>query len=60
MPRPDFGGLQARLLRSGLSPRHVWRTITELDEHFDDLVDEAVANGAGVQVAERRALRAVP
>lgn len=55
--RPDFGGLQGHLLRSGLSPRHVRRTITELDEHFDDLVDEAVANGAGVQAAERRALQ---
>ena len=57
MPSPDFGALQAQLLRSGLSPRHVRRTITELDEHFDDLVDEAVAKGAGVQAAERQALQ---
>ena len=57
MPRPDFGALQAQLLRSGLSPRHVRRTITELDEHFDDLVDAAVAKGAGVHAAERQALQ---
>ncbi|MCH7834112.1 MAG: hypothetical protein IH911_03430 [Proteobacteria bacterium] len=57
MPRPDFGSLQAQLLRSGLSPRHVRRTITELDEHFDDLVDEAVANGACVYASEQQALQ---
>ncbi len=57
MPRPDFCGLQAHLLRSGLSARHVRRTLTELDEHFDDLVDEAVASGVGVHAAERRALQ---
>ena len=57
MPRPDFGALQAQLLRSGQSPRHVRRTITELDEHFDDLVDAAVAKGAGVIAAERQALQ---
>lgn len=57
MPRPDFGSLQAHLSRSGLSPRHVRRTITELDEHFDDLVDAAVANGAGVHAAEQQALQ---
>ncbi|MEE8425971.1 MAG: hypothetical protein V3S15_01715 [Woeseiaceae bacterium] len=57
MPRPDFGSLQAHLLCSGLSPRHVRRTIIELDEHFDDLVDAAVADGTGVHAAEQQALR---
>lgn len=57
MPRPDFGSLQAHLLCSGLSPHHVRRTIIELDEHFDDLVDAAVADGTGVHAAEQQALR---
>lgn len=39
MPRPDFRSLRNELLRSGVAPRHVRRTVLELSDHFDDLVD---------------------
>lgn len=57
MPRPDLSRLQHRLLRSGVAPRHVRRTVEELDAHFDDLVDEALDSGADRARAERQAIK---
>ncbi|MCK5326837.1 MAG: hypothetical protein KAJ57_12535 [Woeseiaceae bacterium] len=57
MPRPDLNGLQSRLLRAGIAPRHVHRTVTELNEHFDDLVDDAMQYGLDQAGAERHANR---
>ena len=57
MSRPDLGRLPARLLRSGVAPRHVQRTVAELDAHFDDLVDEALGNGSDRARAECRAIK---
>lgn len=59
MPRPDFGDFQATLLRSGVSPRHVRRATTELNDHFDDLVGDLLGNDTDVRTAEQRALRAL-
>ncbi|MGI9223016.1 MAG: HAAS signaling domain-containing protein [Woeseiaceae bacterium] len=56
MSRPELSRLRARLLRSGVAPRHVKRTVAELDAHFDDLVDEARGTGADRALAERQAL----
>ena len=56
MPRPDFNQLQGELLRSGISPRHVRRTLLELDDHFEDLVDQAILQGDARRVAETRAM----
>jgi len=57
MPRPDLSQLRTQLLRSGVAPRHVQRTVAELDAHFDDLVDEALGDGADQARAERHAIR---
>ena len=57
MPRPDLNQLQRKLLRSGVAPRHAHRTVVELDAHFDDLVDEALGNGADLAHAEYQAIR---
>ena len=57
MPRPDFDQLASELLRAGVSPRHVRRTVIELSDHFDDLVDNAIGQGVDVRDAEARALR---
>lgn len=46
MRDPDFNALATRLLKSGISPRHAHRTINELRDHYDDLVDAAVDAGA--------------
>lgn len=56
MPRPDLSRLRSRLLRSGVAPRHVHRTVAELDAHFDDLVAEALGRGMGRTQAEDEAL----
>ncbi len=59
MPRPNFTGLRRELLRSGISPRHVYRAITELDEHFEDLVHAGLEDGRERVVAERNAMDAL-
>ena len=46
MREPDFNELATRLLKSGISPRHAHRTVNELRDHYDDLVDAAVDEGA--------------
>ena len=45
MPEQTFAELRRYLLESGISPRHVNRTIAELNDHFDDLRLEARSNG---------------
>jgi len=59
MPRPDFTEVRRDMLRWGMSPRRVRRTISELDGHFDDLVDGAVAEGADARAARQIALDAI-
>jgi hypothetical protein len=57
VPRPDLAALEHDLLRFGMTPRHVRRTVDELDAHFDDLVEAAAATGRDRDGAERHALR---
>jgi len=42
----DLSGLRKELIRSGIAPRHVRRTMDELSDHYEDLVDEALDGGA--------------
>ena len=58
-PRPDFRGLEASLLAAGIAPRHVRRTVLELRDHFEDLVDAESAGGVERHVAEDRAARQI-
>jgi len=55
MREPDFNVLANRLLRNGISPRHAHRTVNELRDHYDDLVDAAVDEGADSRTARLRA-----
>jgi len=55
MREPDFNALATRLLSNGISPRHAHRTVNELRDHYDDLVDAAVDEGANSKTARRRA-----
>ena len=57
MSRPELSRLRTRLLRSGVAPQHVRRTVLELDAHFDDLVDEALGDGVDLAQAECQALQ---
>lgn len=59
MPRPELTELRNELLRCGISPQHVARTLNELDEHFDDLVDEQLSAGSSRQAAELAALKRI-
>lgn len=56
MRRPDLSGLQSELLRSGVAPRHVRRTIDELSDHYDDLVEQGLGDGKDNQRARSGAL----
>jgi len=55
MREPDFNDLAARLLKSGITPYHTHRTVNELRDHYDDLVDAAVDDGSNSKNARRRA-----
>jgi len=55
MREPDFNALATRLLNGGIGPGHVQRTVGELRDHYDDLVDAAVDDGANGKQARRRA-----
>ena len=55
MRRCDFRELEARLLRNGIAPRHVKRTVVELEDHYRDLVEEATDKGVPVEDARARA-----
>lgn len=57
MPRPDFESLREELTRSGIASRDVRRTIAELHDHFDDIVDAALERGDHRAAAEVEALR---
>ena len=45
MPDEQFESLRLELLRSGVAPLYVERTILELGEHYADLESAALAAG---------------
>ena len=55
MREPDFNQLATKLLENGITPRHAHRTVNEVRDHYDDLVDAAVDNGASSADARRQA-----
>jgi hypothetical protein len=57
MREPDFNDLAVRLVHSGIAPRHAHRTVNEIRDHYDDLVDAAVDQGASSREARLRAAR---
>jgi len=56
MPRPGLADLQNDLLRAGIAPRHVRRTVGELNDHFEDLVNDALIDGTNIDAAQVQAL----
>ncbi len=61
MPAPSdaFAGLEDRLLRGGIAPRHVKRYLRELAEHLADLTEEQRAAGFDEADAAARARAAL-
>ena len=58
MPAP-FEGLEDRLLRGGIAPRHVKRYLRELGEHLADLTAAQAAAGFDAEDAQIRARAAL-
>ena len=56
MPDGQFESLRLELLRSGVTPVYVERTVLELAEHYADLESAALASGLGAEDAARAAL----
>jgi hypothetical protein len=50
-----FADVAEQLLRGGVAPRHVRRTVFELSTHFQDLLDELRARGMREEDAAREA-----
>ncbi len=50
-----FERIRERLLRGGVAPRHVRRTLQELEDHFADLVAELQAAGHSREESESQA-----
>lgn len=55
MREPDFNSLATELIKCGIAPRDVHRSVYELRDHYDDLVDVAVDEGANSKEARRTA-----
>src|SRR5262245_22433087 len=56
MREGQFESLRLELLRSGVTPVYVERTILELEEHYSDLESAALASGVDADEAARLAL----
>lgn len=54
--RRRFDGLKLELLRCGVAPLYVERTVLELEEHCEDLERDALAAGFSPEAAARAAL----
>ena len=59
MPDGQFEPLRLELLRSGVTPAYVERTILELVEHYADLESAGLASGLGADEAARAARAAL-
>jgi hypothetical protein len=56
---PDFDALRQSLLAAGIAGNCAERTVAELEDHFEDLVDAGCADGLARPDAERRAASAL-
>jgi hypothetical protein len=52
----DLSRLQTELLRSGVAPRHVRRTVDELSDHYEDLVEQGLSEGLDSRSARSGAM----
>jgi len=59
MPDGQFESLRLELLRGGVAPAYVERTVLELGEHYADLENAALASGSSAEEASRVALAAL-
>ena len=55
MCEPNFKQFRSELLQAGIAPRHIRRTMLELQDHLDDLVEAELVSGCDAGTARRRA-----
>src|SRR3954467_10455754 len=56
MRKPSFGAeIRSRLLRAGFSRVYANRSARELQEHWDEIVDECLRNGLSESAAQNEA-----
>lgn len=55
----DTTRLRRELIRAGIAPRHVRRTINELRDHYEDIVDQELASGSDRLTACHSALQRI-
>lgn len=55
----NFIRLRSALLNAGIAPGHVRRTLLELQEHVDDIVDAELAAGCDPDLARQQAVREI-
>jgi hypothetical protein len=55
MRNARFAALRERLLREGVAPKHVRRTVAELEAHHQDIVAELLARGVPAEQASAEA-----
>ena len=55
----DKRRLRKDLIAAGIAPRHVRRTLDELQDHYDDVVEQELAEGADRLMACRTALERI-
>jgi hypothetical protein len=54
---PEFSYLEDKLLRGGIPPRQVRRTVTELQGHYLDLYEAAMTSGISAEQAKQSKAR---
>ena len=57
MHKPEFRVLAERLIDAGIAPRHVRRTVSEMRDHYEDLVEAGLEQGLQRGAAHERALQ---
>jgi hypothetical protein len=57
MPEKHFESLTEHLLRAGVAPNHVRRLVTELQSHYESLLEDERARGQPVRAAQVLARR---
>ena len=56
MRDPEFRVFAKRLLDAGIAPKHVHRTVNEMRDHYEDLVEAGVNQGLRRSAAHEQAL----
>ncbi len=57
MRRPEFQALSERMIDAGIAPRYARRAVSEMRDHYEDLLEAGREKGLQHDAAQERALR---